>query len=130
MNKIQLFYNYVYENVETFDIDGVTLFVAQDVCNLLEIPFFTINQLESNERTYLYKPNNPRRKISLINEAGLYSLAFESETKMARMFTDFYDNEVKPSIEKYGAYIPPEIVDRLLEDEEFRKEFTEELAGR
>ncbi|TYS68827.1 hypothetical protein FZC76_07770 [Sutcliffiella horikoshii] len=130
MNKVQFFYNFVANNVETIKIDGETLFFAKDVCELLEIPFFTVNQLNKDEKIYMYKPNNPKRKITLINEVGLYSLALESESEIASLYKDFYENEVIPSLEKYGAYMDDELIDKLLEDEEYRKEFLEELARR
>lgn len=45
------------------------------------------------------------RKVTLINESGLYSLILGSQLPTAKKFTRWVTSEVLPSIRKYGYYM-------------------------
>jgi prophage antirepressor-like protein len=112
VNKVQIFFNTVLENVDTVEIDGIILFVVKDVCELLEIPFFAVNRLDTDEKTYIYQPDrygNPKCKITLITEAGLYNLALfergDSDNELVKLLKGTLEGDILPLVEKYGAYI-------------------------
>ena len=44
------------------------------------------------------------RKVTLVNESGMYMLIFGSQLPAAKKFTRWVTNEVLPSIRKYGFY--------------------------
>lgn len=48
------------------------------------------------------------RRVTLINESGLYSLIFGSKLPEAKKFTRWVTSEVLPSIRKTGTYSLPE----------------------
>lgn len=54
------------------------------------------------------------RDVTLINEAGLYSLILSSKLPMAKRFKRWVTNEVLPAIRKHGAYLTPEKVEEVL----------------
>ena len=48
------------------------------------------------------------RKVTLINESGLYSLIFGSQLSAAKKFKHWVTSEVLPSIRKHGFYALPQ----------------------
>ena len=67
------------------------------------------------------------QKLTLINEAGMYSLILQSKMKSARKFKNWVTHEVLPSIRKYGAYITPEKLDTISNNPDEMKKLVENL---
>lgn len=85
-----------------------TWFVAKDVCKSLEVSwrgFETLQQIPE-EWKGVRKLRTPHgyQEFIVINEAGLYKLAFRSNKPMADAFTNMVAGEVLPSIRKTGSY--------------------------
>jgi len=106
--------------VRTILIDGVSWFVAKDVCDILEI---------QNSRDTLVKllPENEKgvdsiytlggnQSVQIVNEPGLYRLIFQSRKPEAEQFKTWVFNTVLPQIRQTGMFIPisPNADERLL----------------
>ena len=98
-------------------------FVAIDVCKCLEINNSrqAILRLDTDEKKSLHIENsgagNPNKTI--VNEAGLYNLILSSRKPEAKEFKRWITHEVIPSIRKYGAYMTPETIEKVLYNPEF-----------
>lgn len=116
-NDIQLF-DFQGEQVRVIERNKEPWFVAKDVVAILKY---------SNPRDALIKHVDNSDKISeivkasqlsrnatgfinadLINEAGVYSLIFESQLPTAKKFKHWVTHEVLPAIRKHGAYMTDE----------------------
>ena len=91
--------------------DGEPWFVAKDVCNILEIKNSrdTLNKcLDEDERgvDIIYTPGG-NQEMTIVSEAGLYSLILRSRKPEAKAFKRWVTHEVLPSIRKTGAYLSP-----------------------
>ena len=108
MNELQLF-DFNGHQVRTVTINDEPYFVGKDVATILgysrtadairkHVPakFKGVAEMET--------PGG-KQKLTVINEAGLYKLAFKSELPSAEEFTDWVAAEVLPAIRKHGAYM-------------------------
>ena len=103
----------VYKNspIRIVEKDGEPWFVAKDVCNILEIKNSrdTLNKcLDEDERgvDIIYTPGG-NQEMTIVSEAGLYSLILRSRKPEAKAFKRWVTHEVLPSIRKTGAYLSP-----------------------
>ena len=106
-----LIFKYQNENkldeLTTVEIDGEIWFVANDVCQLLDIQNVTqaISSLDDDEKLpYVLHRAGQKRSVNLINESGLYALVFKSKKESAKKFRKWVTKEVLPSIRKSGSY--------------------------
>ena len=93
------------------DESGNPWFVAKDVCDVLEIKNSrdTLNKcLDEDERgvDIIYTPGG-NQEMTIVSEAGLYSLILRSRKPEAKAFKRWVTHEVLPSIRKTGAYLSP-----------------------
>ena len=107
MNELQVYQNGLFENVRATLIDNEPWFVGSDVAKALEYeqPSASVRMHVDEEDTMM---NNELSKkganIILINEAGVYSLIFQSKQGRAKEFKHWITHEVLPSIRKTGSY--------------------------
>jgi len=96
---------------------GEPLFLAKDVCEVLEIKNTTqaIQRLDEDEVTMLNIGGQSGDTL-FVNESGLYSLILGSRKKEAKVFKKWVTSEVLPSIRKHGAYATAETIETLLAD--------------
>lgn len=118
MNRIAVF-DYSGKIIRTVEKDGEVWFVAKDVCDLLEV---------SNNREAVSRLSNSMKGVDsidtlgghqqmvIINEAGLYKLAFTSRKDEAEAFTDYVAGTILPTIRKHGAYMTPDTLEKMLAD--------------
>lgn len=66
----------------------------------------------------LDRSNSKARRVTLISEAGLYSLTLRAHTPLAKQFSSFVTHEVLPHIRKYGMYVS----EQLLKDNKMLQE--------
>lgn len=109
-------FNYGVAQIRTITDKDVLWFVAKDVCLALNIKWFGNKSLQSIPShwkgigklpTPSESPDNRGggvQEVLVINESGLYKLAFRSNKAEATRFTDWVAGEVLPSIRKYGKY--------------------------
>lgn len=89
------------------DDRGNPWFVAQDVCDFLEIVNTTqaMDRLDEDEKlAYSLHRSGQKRKTWIISESGLYNLIFRSNKPEANAFRKWVTATVLPEIRKTGGY--------------------------
>ena len=96
------------KSVRTVTIEGEPWFVAQDVCNVLELekPRKAVSSLDEDEKDYvtITDPIGREQKTTVVSESGLYALIFKSRKPEAKEFRKWVTSEVFPQIRKTGRY--------------------------
>lgn len=110
-NAIQTF---VYKNektVRTVNIDGDVWFVAKDVADILEIQNIrqNLDTLDDEKGVSKIYTLGGMQDMTVISEAGLYTLMMRSNKKEAKPFRRWVTHEVLPSIRKTGSYSMPAV---------------------
>jgi len=106
MNSISIF-TYTDKQIRTVVIDGTAWFVAKDVCDMLDISnsHDALNRLPiSMKATSVLPTQFGNKDMNIINEAGVYKLAFTSRKPEAEGFTDFVAGTILPTIRQTGQY--------------------------
>nr|WP_010133232.1 BRO family protein [Microbulbifer agarilyticus] len=95
--------------------EGEPYWIAKEVCDILgykNARQALLDQVEPEDILRCHSTdaqtltgNSKARSLNLINEAGLYGLAFGSTLKSAKRFKRWVFKEVLPSIRKHGGYI-------------------------
>lgn len=107
MNQPQVF-NFQDAQVRIVESEGQPLFVASDVCRVLEIgnPSDAIKRLDEDERTLVsIEGASNGLPVNAVNESGLYSLILGSRKPEAKAFKKWITSEVLPTIRKTGGYV-------------------------
>ncbi len=120
-------------SVRTLTLDGEPLFVANDVCRILELanPIDAIRSLDSDEKmgVDIADPHGRVQKTNCITESGLYSLILRSRKSEARAFRRWITHEVIPSIRRSGAYMSGETLRMVLENPQLIVELAANLLS-
>lgn len=107
-NQITTF-NFQSNNIRTLEVDGEILFVAADVCEVLDLDAkYACSRLDEDEKTYVARTDlglKPGRAMYAVTESGLYNLIMRSDKPQAKAFQNWVTREVLPSIRKTGAYV-------------------------
>ena len=104
-----------YEDSDQFrviDRDGEPWFVLSEVCKKLAIanPSDAASRLDDDEKMTIgiteghSGQRGGARKLTIINESGLYSIILRSNKPEAKRFKKWITSEVLPSIRKTGGY--------------------------
>ncbi|OPH36258.1 Bro-N domain-containing protein [Moraxella equi] len=111
--------NFTFEQspIRIIDQQGEFWFVANDVCNVLEIANArdALSRLDDDEKADVALTDTSSngvkqsRKLNIINESGLYALILRSRKAMQKgtvqhKFRKWVTSEVLPSIRKTGQY--------------------------
>jgi prophage antirepressor-like protein len=99
--------NNLFGEIRTLELNGDIWFVAQDVCNVLEIQNSrqAIDPLDDDEKlTYPLHTSGQKRDVNFVSESGLYFLIFNSKKDAAKRFRKWITSEVIPSIRKTGSF--------------------------
>lgn len=125
MNNSLIFKNENLGEVRVIFIDNEPLFMASDLCQVLEYKNGkdTINRLFEDGVVKCYPIVDKlgrEQNAKFLTEAQMYKLIMRSNAKNAEAFQDWVCNEVLPSIRKTGAYstqqkIPKTYGEALLE---------------
>lgn len=123
MNELKIFTNKEFGEVRTVIQDGDPWFAGRDVAVALGYtnPQKAIRDHVDDEDRGVNEMDTPSGKQNLlvINESGLYSLAFGSKLESAKRFKHWVTSEVLPTIRKAGSYnrqmTPKEVVRAQLE---------------
>ncbi len=94
------------------DGDGNLWFVANDVCEMLDLsnPTEAMRSLDDDEHyltSVVLRSDNgveQKREVNMINESGMYHLIFLSRKEEAKKFRRWVTGEVLPQIRKTGRY--------------------------
>ena len=101
---LQIF-NYEERQIRTsVNEKGEMLFVARDVCDVLEIANTSqaLSRIDDDEKDDIIINDaiGRQQKVCSVNESGLYSLIFTSTKQEAKKFRKWVTSEVLPSIRK------------------------------
>lgn len=89
------------------DEAGLPWFVARDVCECLEIRNSrdAVAKLDDDEKGVGNADTlGGNQEVAVVNEPGVYRLAFTSRKEAARRFTRWVTHEVLPALRKTGSY--------------------------
>jgi len=103
--------------VRTVTVNGEPWFVAADVCRILGIgrTHDAVRGLDGDERgTDTVRTPGGEQQVSIISEAGLWSLMLRSRRPEARAFRRWVTHEVIPAIRRTGTYTAADISKRDL----------------
>lgn len=115
MNDMKIFENSEFGAVRVVDVNGEPWFVAKDVCECLELgnPRTSIALLDEDEKgVHTMDTPGGQQEMSIVSEAGLYSLILRSRKPEAKAFKRWITHEVLPSIRRtgqYGGYALPRV---------------------
>ena len=109
-------------SIRTTEINGQIWFVANDVCQALNIanPRDAIKKLDDDEKgVALTDTVGGNQQLNIINESGLYVLILRSRDAMKQgsvphQFRKWVTAEVLPSIRKTGSYQSPQMTEDQL----------------
>ena len=110
-NELQVF-TYGTAQVRTLVRGGAPWWVLADVCRVLELstPSRVAERLEGDEvsQAHTIDKMGRKQKMTIINEAGLYSVILRSDKPQAKAFKRWVTHEVLPAIRRTGAYRAPD----------------------
>lgn len=122
MEELRLFENNDFE-IRTTTINNEPYFAMNDICKILEIanPRNVKARLNKDGVHTMDGVDTLGRKtdVTIISEANLYKLAFQSRKPQAERFTDWVTSEVLPAIRKHGAYMSEEVIEKTLSDPDY-----------
>lgn len=117
MNQLQQVFNYQNNQVRTVVKDDELYFVAKDVCEVLRIDPSQTRRIDNDEKgVCLIQTPGGHQEMLAVNESGLYSLILGSRKPEAKQFKRWVTHEVIPSIRKHGAYMTPDMIEKVLTD--------------
>lgn len=106
MSALDVF-TYADQQVRTVLVDGEPWFVARDVCQVIGIskPRDAFAQLDLDERASMPMDTpGGTQQMSVVNEAGVYSLMLISRSPAVQPFKRWLTHEVLPQIRRTGQY--------------------------
>lgn len=111
-NNIQIFENAEFGKVRTVVINDEPWFVGKDIAMSLGYKD-AVNALKSHVDSddklgWQITTSGQRRKVTVINESGMYSLVLSSKLPTAKKFKHWVTSDVLPSIRKTGSYNLPD----------------------
>lgn len=123
MKELKIFNNNEFGEVRTSVINGEPYFSLNDVCRVLDIK----NPRDAKSRLNLDGVGTTdgvdslgrRTDVTMISEANLYKLVFQSRKPEAERFADWVTSEVLPAIRKHGAYMSEEVIEKTLSDPDY-----------
>lgn len=111
MNELQIFKNSEFGEVRAVEINGEPWMVGIDIAKSLGYRNGSrdINRhVDADDKAIaVVNDGKQNRKVTLINESGMYALAFSSKLECAKRFKKWVTSEVLPSIRKTGRYSKP-----------------------
>ena len=117
MNDMKIFENSEFGAVRVVDVNGEPWFVAKDVCECLELTNTsqTLSYLDDDEKGITTNDTpGGAQEMSIVSEAGLYSLILRSRKPEAKTFKRWITHEVLPAIRKHGGYLTPAKLEEAL----------------
>lgn len=117
MNSLQVFTNEDFGSVRVLAIDSEPWFVARDVTDALGLDRTATRRLDEDEKgVRSMHTQGGEQEVSIITEAGLYSLIMASKKPEAKRFKRWVTHDVLPTIRKHGMYATPQSIERMLSD--------------
>jgi anti-repressor protein len=115
--SIQQFESEQFGTIRTTTIDGEPWFVARDVTDALGLDRTATRRLDEDEKgVRSMHTQGGEQEVSIITEAGLYSLIMASKKPEAKRFKRWVTHDVLPTIRRHGMYATPQSIERMLAD--------------
>ena len=125
MNEIQIFESDQFGTVRAVrGEDGEPMFVAKDVCAVLELknPRSTLALLDEDEKgVHIVDTPGGEQQMTIVSEPGFYKLVMRSRKPEAKAFQRWVTHEVLPALRRDGGYMvaradetPEELMARAL----------------
>ena len=131
MNELTVFKNEQFGEMRTVTIGEEIWFVGKDVAAILgykDTSDAMKRHVDDEDKlTRRFADSGQNREMYIINESGLYSLVLSSKLPSAKEFKRWVTSEVMPSIRKHGAYMSPDIIERVITDPDFIIRLANEL---
>lgn len=109
MNEIQTFNNPEFGTVRAVrGDDGEPMFVAKDVCAVLELknPRSTLALLDEDEKgVHIVDTPGGEQQMTIVTEPGFYKLVMRSCKPEAKAFQRWVTHEVLPALRRDGGYM-------------------------
>jgi len=120
MNELQVF-NFKGQRVRSVMVDGNPWWVAKDVLEVLGLDTsHGVRDLEDDEKDlHIMETLGGKQEMTIVSEAGLYSLILRSRKPEAKEFKRWITHEVLPTLRRHGAYMTPEVVEKTLTNPDF-----------
>jgi len=129
--NIKVFKNIEFGAVRVLrDENNEPWFIAKDVCEILGLSNITetLKRVDEADLTSVkLNSGGQLREFKIVNESGLYQIIFMSKKESAKKFKRWVTSEVLPAIRKYGAYIEPHTLQKMITDPNFTKSLLETL---
>lgn len=124
-NEIQSFTSDQFGTVRAIrDENGEPMFVAKDVCAVLELknPRSTLALLDEDEKgVHIVDTPGGEQQMTIVSEPGFYKLVMRSRKPEAKAFQRWVTHEVLPALRRDGGYMvaradetPEELMARAL----------------
>ena len=109
MNEIQTFESDQFGTVRAIrDENGEPMFVAKDVCAILELknPRSTLALLDEDEKgVHIVDTPGGEQQMTIVTEPGFYKLVMRSRKPEAKTFQRWVTHEVLPALRRDGGYM-------------------------
>lgn len=109
MNEIQTFESDQFGTVRAIrDENGEPMFVAKDVCAVLELknPRSTLALLDEDEKgVHIVDTPGGEQQMTIVTEPGFYKLVMRSRKPEAKAFQRWVTHEVLPALRRDGGYM-------------------------
>jgi prophage antirepressor-like protein len=132
MTELQVFRNDEFGEIRAVEVNGKAWFVAKDVCDVLGITNHrnAVAKLSGTQKgVHTMDTPGGKQEMAVVNEAGIYKIAFTSRKPEAERFTDWVAGEVLPTIRKHGMYATPQTIETMLQDPDTMIRILQELKA-
>lgn len=130
MQELKIFENKEFGQVRIIDVNGVSMFVANDVARALGYSNPSKATNDHCKKAQMEWGNDSlgrRQEFKVIPESDLYRLITHSKLDSAERFENWVFEDVLPSIRKHGAYMTEETLERAITSPDFLIRIATEL---
>ena len=118
-SSLSIFNNDQFGEIRVINRNGNPWFVAADLCRALDIgdTHKALTRLDEDEKGKSLIPTpGGVQEMSIVSEAGMYTLVLSSRKPEAHAFNRWITHDVIPDIRKHGMYATPMMIDKILAD--------------
>ena len=118
-SNLSIFQNDQFGEIRVINRNGNPWFVAADLCRALDIgdTHKALTRLDEDEKGKSLIPTpGGVQEMSIVSEAGMYTLVLSSRKPEAHAFNRWITHDVIPDIRKHGMYATPMMIDKILAD--------------
>jgi anti-repressor protein len=123
MNNVEIFRNEQFGEVRGIEIDGTGWLVGKDAAEVLgyaNTRDALFRHVDEDDKAYVViHDGSQNRKMTVINESGLYSLVLSSKMSGAKAFKKWLTADVLPAIKRHGLYATADTVENMLSNPDF-----------